>query len=325
MARIYVLGTRDGWSYVVLLGSEEQFGPSRNRCVYWRKPTLNFMTTRPKRSLRPPFHPFGYASTGNRDLAFIRISKNASSSIVASLGLKGWTHASCLENHAVYCALRDPVARFYSSVVETTLRARLFQDHKYFGDIVVDPEIYFEMQRLLARGDVAAYLWYIIEMIDEVGPFDAHHERQVSFLRDFEAHPHDIAFFNVDDTDVVLAELLKTYSGVQSDANRRKTRRRSRFEFEQVRLKKMRIKQRMFAKPVSPRHLLFNHENGFGPVRHGSRVYNAGSAEFYEQIRAAATPELDRKVARVYGPDMALFERVSAGPSFVRAPLVGLL
>lgn len=268
---------------------------------------------------RPPFHPYGYASTGNGDLAFIRISKNASSSFVETLRLDDWTHASRLGPYRPFCAVRDPVDRFYSSVVETTLRARLFQDAGCFGDIVVDPEIYFEMQRLLRAERHGDFLWYVLGAIDASGPFDAHHERQVRFLEGFRPYAGEIAFFDMAKTDAVLADLLKTYPGRRTEANRQRDGKRVRARLGNLRALRAALTRQVRAQPLSPRHLLFPG----GRVRFGSRAFDRGVRAFSHAVRAAGTPALEARIAEVYSEDAALFSQVRGGTPVRHMPAPG--
>ena len=261
---------------------------------------------------RPPFHPFGYASTGNDDLAFIRISKNASSSFVTSLNLGDWTHASGLGGHKVYCALREPVARFYSSVTETVLRARIYQDAGYYGDIVIDPADYFEMQTLLSEGRLESFLWYMIETIETRGPFDAHHERQVRFLEDFSGLDLQVTFFDVAEMNTVLAGLLERYKGQKADANRRRDGQTVKPSLGNMRALTAELTRRARTEPFSPRHLLFPADGVAGPVKYGSEAFDARLKSFSGALKRAATPELDAKIAEVYAADMAFYTKVAA-------------
>ena len=162
---------------------------------------------------RPPFASYGFANTGNSDLAFIRIPKNASGTFVNSLQIPNYTHASELSYHKIFCALRDPIERFYSSVAETCVRARLYHEVKYYGDIVVDPTIYFRLQTSIRENSIDELLLIILDTIDTLGPFDAHHERQVRFVEDFINDDLNISFFDVKDINRIISDLMTKYKG----------------------------------------------------------------------------------------------------------------
>jgi hypothetical protein len=265
---------------------------------------------------RPPFHPYGFASTGRDTIAFIRIPKNASSSFVASFELKDWTHVSALEQQQIYCALRDPVERFLSSVVETTMRARLFQDSRYFGDIVIDPAIYFDMQRLLRVEAFPEFLTYMIDVIEHTGPLDAHHERQVRFLEDFECRLNEIAFFDVAQADTVISDLLKQHGGNKVDANRLRDEKRTITYGSRLKTLKQAIKHALFAKSLSPRHLILPSCPGEDPPRFRSEAFNKAIVAFSRSIHAAATEEIRHRIAALYEQDSEIHRHVAKRDGF---------
>lgn len=271
---------------------------------------------------RPPFHPYGYAATGDDDMAFIRIPKNGSSSFVKSFSLGNWTHVSALRQHTIYCALRDPVGRFLSSIVETVMRARLYQDGRFFGDIVIDPAIYFEMQRLLCGEQYAGLLDYMIDVIDSHGPLDAHHERQVRFLEDFTPRLKDIAFFDVAQADGVIQGLLVHRPGVQVDANRLRDGKRmvvqGRGFVGVVQSLQTLVRERFFTDRLSPRHLIMPLLPGRRQPRFRSAEFNARMVAFGEAIRLAATPERRARIAALYAEDQDIYARVAGKPGFTQ-------
>lgn len=271
---------------------------------------------------RPPFHPYGYAATGSTDLAFIRISKNASSSFVKSFSLGNWTHVSDLTEQKIYCALRDPMARFMSSIVETMMRARLHQDSRYFGDIVIDPAIYLEMQRLLNEERFAAFLDYVIQVIDLNGPFDAHHERQVRFLEDFAPRLSDIAFFDVVHADGVIHALLERYPGVKVDANRLRDGKRMVMQARGIRTAGRKLQtfvtERFLTDQPSPRHLIMPQRPGRRQPRFRSAEFNDRIVAFGDAVRSAVTSETRARIAALYAEDHDIYARVAGKAGFTQ-------
>lgn len=159
---------------------------------------------------RTTTHPYGYASVGNSDLAFIRISKNASTFIADSLYLNRWERIDRLPHHRFLCALRDPEERFLSSIGETVGRIGVFSQK---ADVAVDLRIFRAVTELCHDfdGDVAGFLLSYVNIIERFGFFDAHHEPQHYFLIDATEAAVEIEFFNVNDTDRVLAALGHSY------------------------------------------------------------------------------------------------------------------
>lgn len=160
---------------------------------------------------RTTTHPYGYASVGNGDLAFIRISKNASTFIASSLNLNRWERIDRLPQHRFLCALRDPESRFLSGVGETIGRIGVFAQE---ADVAVDLRILRAVTELCHSfdGDVAGFLLGYLAIIDRFGFFDAHHEPQHYFLIDAEEAGLEIEYFNVRDADRALAVLSQSYT-----------------------------------------------------------------------------------------------------------------
>lgn len=159
---------------------------------------------------RTTTHPYGYAQVGNSDLAFIRISKNASTFIADSLYLKKWERIDRLPDHRFLCALRDPGARFISSVGETISRIGVFSQK---GDVAVDLRILRAVTELCNDfdGDIEGFLLGYVKIIERFGFFDAHHEPQHYFLIDAWELGLEVEFFNVTYADRVLAALASSY------------------------------------------------------------------------------------------------------------------
>lgn len=159
---------------------------------------------------RTTTHPYGFASVGNGDLAFIRISKNASTFIADSLNLSRWERIDRLTHHRFLCALRDPEARFLSSVGETIGRIGVFSQK---ADVAVDLRILRAVSELCGgfEGDVGEFLLGYVNIIDRFGFFDSHHEPQHYFLIDALEAGREIEFFDVTDADRALTALSRTY------------------------------------------------------------------------------------------------------------------
>ena len=129
-------------------------------------------------------YPHGYVlARPDRTLGLIRISKNASTESKVRLGCEDWI---AFENYAgpVVAFLREPVARFLSSVPETILRMTDFATAQEWRKdrVVIPDDIHTELLKA-AQEPVEGVLARFVEMV-EYAFFDAHHEPQHAFFVD---------------------------------------------------------------------------------------------------------------------------------------------
>ena len=142
-------------------------------------------------------HPHGkFWTNAQRDLGFVRISKCGSSTFTASMNLKQVVPFSQSNMKHLYCCLRDPHARFASSILETLKRVTCEESKPPLlmaDSVVVSKEVFDALKQL----DVATPVRIIagmIEVIKTYGPFDAHHEPMKNFLY----NPEDSGILEID-------------------------------------------------------------------------------------------------------------------------------
>ncbi|MFB0612093.1 hypothetical protein [Aurantiacibacter poecillastricola] len=129
-------------------------------------------------------HPHGYVlARPDRALGLIRISKNASTESKVRLECEDW-----LPFHEfggpVVAFLREPVARFLSSVPETILRMTDFASAQEWrmDRVVIPDDVHLELLDV-AKAPIPTVLERFVELV-EYAFFDAHHEPQHAFLAD---------------------------------------------------------------------------------------------------------------------------------------------
>lgn len=129
-------------------------------------------------------HPHGYVlARADRQLALLRISKNASTESKNRLECIDWTAFDDFDGPVV-AFLREPVSRFLSSVPETALRMTHFAvAEDWRADRVVIPEDIFGELLAVAEAPIEQVIEAFIELA-EFSFFDAHHEPQYAFLVD---------------------------------------------------------------------------------------------------------------------------------------------
>lgn len=116
-------------------------------------------------------------------LALVRISKNASTETKRRLGCSAW-HSFDEFTGPVVAFLREPVARFLSSIPETALRMTDFVNAESNRlDRVEIPGDTFAELLASANRPIADVVNLWLELVD-YGFFDAHHEPQTAFLMD---------------------------------------------------------------------------------------------------------------------------------------------
>lgn len=153
-------------------------------------------------------HPFDFASVGNKNLAFIRISKNGSTHFCKSFKLNSYLHFDELCGYETYCCLRDPVERFLSSVPETLLRVgNFFSKNK---DVIVDNKIFQEICELESISSVNEYLIEFLDIIARYGFFDAHHTPQKYFVHNLPSNVN-IKYFLQNDMNMMIQKLSESY------------------------------------------------------------------------------------------------------------------
>ena len=129
-------------------------------------------------------HPHGYVlATADRRLGLLRISKNASTESKARLRCVDWIAFDKFTGPTV-AFVRDPYARFMSSMPETVLRmTELLEAEADRIDRVVVPEDIYKELSSAAREPIETFARIFLELV-EYTFFDAHHEAQVSFMAD---------------------------------------------------------------------------------------------------------------------------------------------
>lgn len=149
-------------------------------------------------------HFFGRVSTNDK-LNFIRISKCASQSIVNNLELKKEKYIFDIEDYkkkTYYCSIRKPFLRFLSSIPETLHRVKIYSDsNKTKEDLIIDEYIFREIEKGYKSNKNLVNC--ILELINDFGFFDAHHEPYRHFLYEFKQSNlmKNIIFFDIEETE----------------------------------------------------------------------------------------------------------------------------
>lgn len=176
-------------------------------------------------SLKAPGHPYGRILTNSqRTLNYMRISKCASSTAVHRFGLSEEARQQDINRSPVYAAIREPARRIVSSLLETLKRATIDKD-VYYGSVVV-PEAIYERILDFHKSDNEKLALQMLDLIQEIGPFDAHHEAMWKFLFDFSGQPYSNArLFTVEKMDLVGLHFA-LQGKVKFDFGRRRNSRR---------------------------------------------------------------------------------------------------
>ena len=138
-------------------------------------------------TLRKPLtttHPHKHViARKDRKLGLIRISKNASTESKVRLDCHDWIAFSEFDGPVV-AFLREPVARFYSSVPETMLRMTHFvvAEPNRLDRVEVPVDVYDELSAA-ADAPIEELMNLFLELV-EYAFFDAHHEPQHAFILD---------------------------------------------------------------------------------------------------------------------------------------------
>lgn len=131
-------------------------------------------------------HHFGYMLTPeSKSFGVINISKNASSNLRADPRIS----LSCQARIAsfkgpIFCLLRDPIKRFLSSIPETIYRVRIGSDKNIYPlsrSTSISYDIANQLE-FLDVGNIDLFIHSYIDIINQYGFFDAHHEPQTYFL-----------------------------------------------------------------------------------------------------------------------------------------------
>jgi hypothetical protein len=132
-----------------------------------------------------PAHPYGTVVTDqSMKFGFIRIPKSASSTFTRFFSLRSTIpmQSAELEKLKLYGAIREPSARLLSSIPESLRRIALINSHTESQTPVV-AEIWEHILKLPAQKDNMEKLGLaFLDLVEQVGPFDAHHEAMVRFL-----------------------------------------------------------------------------------------------------------------------------------------------
>lgn len=131
-------------------------------------------------------HPFGKLLTQqNKKFGYLPISKNGSSSfkLVPQFQLNKWIGIKEFQNRPIYCAFRNPIDRFFSSVPETLKRFRIAGDTRKLGkDLLISYDVFEELTKL-SNKTPQHFIYGLLEIV-EWSFFDAHHEPQATFVLD---------------------------------------------------------------------------------------------------------------------------------------------
>jgi len=157
-------------------------------------------------------HPYGNLITQRDErFGFIRISKNASSSVASVSGFKfsKWKKITEFKGRK-YAAIRNPIVRFASSIPETLLRINSIDPvNGNMPDDVVVPYDLLEDIYSLPADSVEKFVDSYIGMVKHKF-FDAHHEPQVMFVTNRNGeYYNDLSFFSVDNLDGSLNEIAR--------------------------------------------------------------------------------------------------------------------
>lgn len=122
-------------------------------------------------------------------IAFIRISKSGSTSLHKVLKLTHWVPFTNKPNLLIppICFIRNPYERFLSSIFETLRRASATEE-SYPGKVTVSSRIY---NNILSCNITSPeiFLTDFMNIIDNYGYFDAHHEPQTNFFLSKDGKP----------------------------------------------------------------------------------------------------------------------------------------
>ena len=134
---------------------------------------------------RTTTHPHGKLVTNlQKTLAFVRISKCASTTVVRRHNLCVWdSFEAHQDTFLTFCAVRDPYFRFLSSIPETLCRICSETDpstHHSFSDVFVSNEILTYLSERIDKS--GSLIQAFIDCIYSYGFFDAHHEPMTNFL-----------------------------------------------------------------------------------------------------------------------------------------------
>ena len=129
-------------------------------------------------------HPHGYVvARADRKLGLVRISKNASTESKVRLDCEDWIEFDTFDGPIV-AFVREPYARFVSSVPESVLRITELQiAEQDRGDRVVIPQDIYQELAHAASASIEQFAESFLEAT-EYAFFDAHHEPQANFLAD---------------------------------------------------------------------------------------------------------------------------------------------
>lgn len=165
---------------------------------------------------RTKSHPHGKLVTNcEKTIAFVRLPKCGSTTFTKRHALEYWDDFSNHENtYLTFCAIRDPYARFLSSIPETIIRIYNLMQKKskhFYSDIPISDEIYnYLSNKIRNNGNIVKAF---IATIEEYGYFDSHHEPMIRFLfgekKKLEINPIMISVEEIN----MLSEFLFSFSG----------------------------------------------------------------------------------------------------------------
>lgn len=156
----------------------------------------------------------------SQTLAFVRISKCGSSTFSTRHKLFYWQDFSRHQDiFLTFCALREPRARFLSSIPETLCRIYSIQSKQTqhrFANVPIFNDIFFFLSEKIKES--GSFVESFIKTIEEFGFFDAHHEPMVRFLinekNELEVNPITINLEHID----ILSEFIFSLDGTSSSS-----------------------------------------------------------------------------------------------------------
>lgn len=275
--------------------------------------------------------PFGYCIPSRfANFSFVRISKNASTSLVEDkrLGLRHYGYEridAYPSDFSCYACIRDPIDRFVSSIPETLSRyMRRHQTTKFMRSaVLVNDDIACELDGMYHFLDrPSLFLEMYIELVESVF-FDAHHQPQLAFLTRADSHfVRDYNLFALEYIDPAICAICSMYrlaespSGFERKNSRHPTPQSSddahaRVNFVQAaRLTKQRLVRALAARG-------FYHSSYFELAENLYTKKGFDSRFFYREIKSSlsACEPLLFKLRSIYEGDLEMYNKVLAKSS----------
>jgi len=161
-------------------------------------------------------HHYGYLNHNiDKKFGFVRISKSGSTSFTSceKLGLNSYFKIKDYKND-IYAALRNPHARFLSSIPETLSRIKCCSENMKFPDrmnLNVSNDIVDLIENNNDKSPSEVF-YLFIDIIKNYGFFDAHHEPQYFFLTNINSTClNNIKIFNLNQSNEAAQEIYNKH------------------------------------------------------------------------------------------------------------------